>query len=101
MISLSKQQFQQLIPNYILNIGEELQKNNFEAFLVGGSIRDILLGKAPQDFDIATNAYPDEISKIFSLWKEGSLKVDAKGVEQYSRRKIAERIAAILSSMAK
>ena len=66
MISLSKQQFQQLIPNYILNIGEELQKNNFEAFLVGGSIRDILLGKAPQDFDIATNAYPDEISKIFS-----------------------------------
>src|SRR5690606_23429759 len=57
--------FQNLIPNYVVQIGEELQKNGFEAYLVGGCIRDILLRKKPEDYDIATNAYPDEITKIF------------------------------------
>ncbi|MFS8131411.1 MAG: CCA tRNA nucleotidyltransferase [Candidatus Dojkabacteria bacterium] len=66
MVQLSKEEFLRLIPKYILDIAEQLQKNNFEAFLVGGSIRDIFLGKTPQDFDIATNAYPEEITKIFS-----------------------------------
>lgn len=53
------------IPIYILKIAEELEKHKFEAYLVGGSLRDILLGKIPSDFDIATNAYPEEILKIF------------------------------------
>lgn len=57
--------FQNLIPNYVVQIGEEFQKNGFEAYLVGGCIRDILLRKKPEDYDIATNAYPDEITKIF------------------------------------
>lgn len=64
-IDLTFKNFLDLIPDYVINIAEELQKNNFEAFLVGGSIRDILLGKKPGDYDIATNAYPEEISKIF------------------------------------
>ncbi len=65
MIDLTIPQFQKLIPSYVINIAEELQRYNFKAYLVGGSIRDILLGKLPGDYDIATDANPDEISKIF------------------------------------
>lgn len=53
------------IPTYVTKVSEELIRNGFEAFLVGGSIRDIILGKIPEDYDIATNAYPEEISKLF------------------------------------
>jgi tRNA nucleotidyltransferase (CCA-adding enzyme) len=58
-------QFLNLIPRYVIDIAEKLQANNFEAYLVGGSIRDVLLGKTPDDYDIATNAQPEEIVKIF------------------------------------
>lgn len=53
------------IPSYVLKVSENLTKHGYEAFLVGGSIRDLLLGKSPEDYDIATNAYPDQISAIF------------------------------------
>jgi len=62
---ISIQKILELIPKYVINIAEELQKHNYQAYLVGGSLRDILLGKVPEDFDIATNAYPEEIEKIF------------------------------------
>ncbi|MEP7104125.1 MAG: HD domain-containing protein [Candidatus Dojkabacteria bacterium] len=65
MTEITKENFLKLIPKYVIDLGESLQKNNFEAFLVGGSIRDIFLNKTPQDFDIATNATPEEIIKIF------------------------------------
>jgi poly(A) polymerase len=42
-----------------------LHRNGFHAYLVGGSIRDILLGKQPKDFDVATDAHPEQIKKIF------------------------------------
>lgn len=48
---------------YIIDI---LYKNNFEAYVVGGCVRDCLLGKEPKDWDITTNAKPDEIKKIFN-----------------------------------
>lgn len=54
------------IPTEIKNIIKELQKNKFEAYIVGGCVRDLLLKKEPEDWDIATNAKPEEISKIFS-----------------------------------
>ncbi len=65
MIELTIQKFVDLIPWYVISIAEELQKNGYEAYLVGGSIRDVLLGKIPTDYDIATNAYPKEIQRIF------------------------------------
>lgn len=65
MLSLSISQFKKLIPQYVLDVAETLQKNNFEAYLVGGSIRDVLMDIEPDDFDVATNAYPEEIQKIF------------------------------------
>ncbi len=65
MIKLSAEEFLKFIPGYIIDISEKLQESGYHAYLVGGSIRDILLEKQPDDFDIATNAYPEEIMKIF------------------------------------
>ncbi len=42
-----------------------LEQAGFEAFVVGGSVRDLLLGREPKDWDITTNAVPEEIQKIF------------------------------------
>lgn len=42
-----------------------LNQGGFDAYLVGGGVRDILLGLKPKDFDIATNATPDEIKGLF------------------------------------
>lgn len=44
----------------------KLQKAGFEAYLVGGCVRDLLLGLTPKDFDIATSAHPEQVRKIFS-----------------------------------
>lgn len=46
-------------------ICEILHQNGFEAFVVGGAVRDLLLHRQPKDFDVATNATPDELRKIF------------------------------------
>lgn len=48
-----------------LNVVEKLQRQGFEAYIVGGCIRDLLLGKKPKDFDVATNARPEQIQNIF------------------------------------
>ncbi len=55
-----------VIPNYVLKIIKDLEKAGFEAYIVGGCVRDFLLGKEPQDWDITTNAHPKDIMKIFS-----------------------------------
>ena len=44
---------------------EGLQNAGFEAFIVGGAVRDLLLNVKPKDFDIATNATPEEVYKVF------------------------------------
>jgi poly(A) polymerase len=46
-------------------IVRRLQESGFSAFWVGGCVRDFLLGREPEDYDIATNALPDQIEKIF------------------------------------
>lgn len=43
-----------------------LQKHKFKAYLVGGCIRDLLLGKKPKDFDVSTDATPEQVHRIFS-----------------------------------
>lgn len=53
------------IPKYPKIIIEELEKNGFEAYIVGGCVRDELMGVSPSDFDITTNAKPDDVKKIF------------------------------------
>ena len=48
-----------------LKVLYRLNKSGYDAYLVGGGVRDILLGLKPKDFDIATNATPDEIKALF------------------------------------
>ena len=55
----------QLISEAAIDVVSKLQANNYEAYIVGGAIRDILLDYSPKDFDIATNAKPEDIRKIF------------------------------------
>ena len=43
----------------------QLKKSGFEAYLVGGCVRDLLLGREPKDFDVATNANPDQVRRVF------------------------------------
>jgi len=45
-----------IIPNEVLNIMDKLKKNNYEAYIIGGAVRDILLNLEPHDYDIFTNA---------------------------------------------
>ena len=44
---------------------EQLQEQGFAAYVVGGAVRDLLLGKQPKDFDVATNATPEQIKECF------------------------------------
>ena len=53
------------IDKRILSIHDELVDNKFDCFLVGGCIRDLLSQKVPKDFDVVTNATPDQIIKVF------------------------------------
>ena len=53
------------ISKFAISIVDELQKNNYEAYLVGGCVRDILCNMSPKDFDIATNATPEQVRKVF------------------------------------
>lgn len=57
------------IPGYVKLIMNRLEEKGYMAYIVGGSIRDILLDKIPSDYDIATNALPDNIEDIFSDMK--------------------------------
>jgi len=53
------------IPSEVKFIIEELKENGFEAYVVGGCVRDLLRNIEPEDWDVATNAKPKEIQKIF------------------------------------
>ncbi|HEY6241479.1 MAG TPA: polynucleotide adenylyltransferase PcnB [Burkholderiales bacterium] len=44
---------------------EALQSQGYSAYVVGGAVRDLLLGLKPKDFDVATDAYPEEVHKVF------------------------------------
>jgi len=54
------------IPNEVTDILLRLERAGFEAYAVGGCVRDLLLGRAPNDWDVTTNAKPEDIQKIFS-----------------------------------
>jgi len=54
------------IPKEVTHVTNELEKAGFEAFLVGGCVRDLILGRTPKDWDVTTNAKPDEIIALFT-----------------------------------
>lgn len=53
------------IPKDVLKIAETLQKAGFEAYLIGGCVRDILRGMEPKDWDLTTSATPEQIISLF------------------------------------
>lgn len=48
-----------------VRVTETLQRAGFKAFIVGGAVRDMVLGFKPKDFDVATNATPEQIKRLF------------------------------------
>ncbi|HZX28469.1 MAG TPA: polynucleotide adenylyltransferase PcnB [Telluria sp.] len=55
----------QLVSSNARRVTETLQGAGFKAFVVGGAVRDLLLGVKPKDFDIATDATPEQVKKLF------------------------------------
>ena len=57
-----------VLPKNVKKIIDILNNNNFEAFIVGGCVRDSIIGLTPHDWDICTNAKPEEIKKCFDFF---------------------------------
>lgn len=55
-----------IIPDNILSVMRRLRESGYEAYIVGGCVRDSLLGLVPNDYDIATNALPEQTKACFS-----------------------------------
>jgi poly(A) polymerase/tRNA nucleotidyltransferase (CCA-adding enzyme) len=53
------------IPEYVQKVSRMLSKEGFECYLVGGAVRDVVMGLEPHDYDLATDALPDEMLNIF------------------------------------
>lgn len=53
------------IPEEVSYVTKEIENAGFEAYIVGGCVRDLLIGKTPKDWDITTNAKPEEIEGLF------------------------------------
>jgi len=53
------------IPHYVVSVARILVKEGFKAYLVAGAIRDTILGLEPHDYDVATDALPDDLIKLF------------------------------------
>ncbi len=53
------------VPEEVKMAVKELEKSGYEAYLVGGCVRDVVMGRKPKDWDVATSARPEEIQKVF------------------------------------
>ena len=53
------------LPDYVTACIEALENAGFEAWAVGGCVRDAALGRTPQDYDICTGALPEETREVF------------------------------------
>jgi poly(A) polymerase len=86
-----------------LKVLYRLHQNNHIAYLVGGSVRDLLLGRRPKDFDIGTSAHPYQVKRLFkNCWVIGRrfrlahVRFGAKTIEvaTFRRKVTAEELAA-------
>ncbi len=53
------------VPDYALTVVERLESRGYEAYVVGGCVRDSLLGREPNDWDVCTNALPEDVLRVF------------------------------------
>ncbi len=64
-MSLLRTKVDYALPQPVAALLSRLQENGYEAYVVGGAVRDILLAKAPGDYDVATSALPAEVISVF------------------------------------
>lgn len=64
------------LPKEIESIIDRLEQSGFEAYAVGGCVRDIIMGRTPKDYDVATSALPEQVKECF-----GDLKVIETGIK--------------------
>ena len=64
-----------ILPNHVRNIINTLESNCHEAYIVGGSVRDLLLNKTPNDYDVTTSCLPQGISALFEKTIENAKKL--------------------------
>jgi tRNA nucleotidyltransferase (CCA-adding enzyme) len=63
-----------ILPDYVTKIIKALESARYEAYVVGGCVRDLLLGLTPDDYDITTSATPDEVKAVFEYTHDTGLK---------------------------
>ena len=63
--ALGNRVYSDRIPDYVKSIMRLLENSGYNAYVVGGSVRDIVLGMTPHDYDVATSARPEETIKVF------------------------------------
>ena len=66
LLTENRVKFNLTIPSDILEIKDVFVKNGFKLYVVGGAVRDALLGKTPKDWDLATDATPDKVEEIMA-----------------------------------
>lgn len=60
----------EILPKEVKIILDKLKENGFQGYVVGGAVRNYLLGKTPKDWDICTNAFPSQIQEIFKEYRQ-------------------------------
>jgi tRNA nucleotidyltransferase (CCA-adding enzyme) len=90
--TLTNKNLIQKVPKEVSYVTEGLQKAGFEVYLVGGCVRDLLMEREPKDWDITTNAKPEEVISLFEKTvyenKFGTVAVIQEDVSQETFRQI-------------
>ena len=60
--------FRSEIPGYVLSVMEKMSSEGYEIYVVGGAVRDLVSGKIPDDFDLATSASPEETVRVMDRY---------------------------------
>ena len=83
------------IPENVKTVLRRLNENGYEAYIVGGAVRDYILGVEPHDYDITTNALPQEVKAVFGHTIDTGIKhgtvttlVGGEGFEITTYRKV-------------
>ena len=75
---LDSEEFKQILTAGVVSLGNLFHKNGFELRIVGGAVRDLMLGKLPKDTDLASDATPDEMVEMF---EKGNIKYIPTGLQ--------------------
>lgn len=95
-IKISDEKFKDLINPDLQEIIEALQSNGYQVRIVGGAVRDILLGDQPRDIDLITDASPDEV--IYTL-SEHDIKADVWGIKHGTVKAVIKKIKYEITSL--